>query len=272
MVARASFTPTGARAARPEQFVIGADISFAEVQEIQRGTRVKPRNRFGVPEYEGVSPQKSFGSRELGTLDTDKMLDKYADGSRINPFEVVGVPTTGAMSTWVEFIDDYDFAQHNDDPLQQRYDPKTQNIGDNSELRRGGDRSAAPQSVVPTSTTNPNRPRTLSAGYALDNIQAQTGHITVMFRDGTMYNWYQVPASVWNDFKTAPSKGWFIREKLDNAFPRGFASGGNVAGRRTLHRAARVAQRQITHRRGPATVNKATGKGKTVQVRRQTHR
>lgn len=69
---------------------------------------------------------------------------------------------------------------------------------------------AAILSVVPTSTTNPQRPRTLAAGY---DHHRKT--ITVVFRDGTLWNYYGCSMSVWTAFKRAPSKGVFIRLRLD---------------------------------------------------------
>lgn len=69
---------------------------------------------------------------------------------------------------------------------------------------------AALLSVFPTSTTNPQRPRTLAAGY---DHESRT--MTVMFRDGTLYNYYQVSTTMWNGFKRAFSKGVWIRQNLD---------------------------------------------------------
>jgi len=60
-------------------------------------------------------------------------------------------------------------------------------------------------SEVPTSTTNPLRPRTIAAGY---NNRSKT--LTVVFRDRTWYNYYHVPAMVWKNFKGAYSKGWYL--------------------------------------------------------------
>lgn len=69
---------------------------------------------------------------------------------------------------------------------------------------------AAILSVVPTSTTDPTRPRTLAAGY-----DQHRKTITVVFRDGTLWNYYGCSLSMWNDFKRAPSKGVYIRTRLD---------------------------------------------------------
>jgi hypothetical protein len=72
--------------------------------------------------------------------------------------------------------------------------------------------------VRPTSTTNPRRPRTVAAGYDRDRRT-----LTVVFRDGTFYNYYDVNDATWQAFKAAQSKGQFIKKYLDG-HPRGYAS------------------------------------------------
>lgn len=80
--------------------------------------------------------------------------------------------------------------------------------------------------IVPTSSINPARPRTLAAGY---NHKTKT--LTVIFRiedndgyHGEPYNYYDVPNIQWQNFKRARSKGVFIYTYLDS-HPRGFATG-----------------------------------------------
>jgi hypothetical protein len=75
----------------------------------------------------------------------------------------------------------------------------------------------APITQRPTSTTNPKRPRTVAAGY-----DPERKTLTVVFRDGTFYNYYDVSKHMWNSFKSATSKGKYIRRYLD-AKPRGDA-------------------------------------------------
>lgn len=76
----------------------------------------------------------------------------------------------------------------------------------------------APLSLVPTSTTNPERPRTVAAGY-----DRERSVLTVVFRDGTYYNYYEVSTSEWQDFKRRVSKGQYIYQYLDYK-PRGPAN------------------------------------------------
>jgi hypothetical protein len=75
----------------------------------------------------------------------------------------------------------------------------------------------APITIRPTQTTNPKRPRTVAAGY-----DPERKTLTVIFRDGTFYNYYNVGAAAWDGFKAAPSKGKYIRRFLDQK-PRGEA-------------------------------------------------
>lgn len=76
----------------------------------------------------------------------------------------------------------------------------------------------APLSLVPTSSSNPERPRTVAAGY--DRTRQV---LTVVFRDGTYYNYYEVSANEWQDFKKRVSKGQYIYKYLDYK-PRGAAN------------------------------------------------
>ena len=82
------------------------------------------------------------------------------------------------------------------------------------------DTTLAPLSIRPTSTINPNRPRTLAAGYS----PAQR-KVSVVFRDGTPYNYYDVGPGTWFNFARALSKGRFIKATLDG-HPHGPATTG----------------------------------------------
>lgn len=103
---------------------------------------------------------------------------------------------------------------------------------------RGDPRRPAPISVIPTSTTNPERPRTVAAGY-----DGERGVLTVVFRDGTFYNYYTVSEDDWTAFKSQASKGVYIRTFLDGK-PRGTARMANasLAAREGLYRIARTGQ------------------------------
>lgn len=60
---------------------------------------------------------------------------------------------------------------------------------------------------VPTSSTNYSRPRTIAAGWTQDPDNEELGTLTVVFRDGTPYNFYGVPRSEWLSFQASISKG-----------------------------------------------------------------
>jgi hypothetical protein len=70
-----------------------------------------------------------------------------------------------------------------------------------------GDSTAVPLTLIPTQSSFPNRPRTLAAGWAPYRDEPESGTLTVAFRDGTLWNFYDVGESVWIRFKSAMSKG-----------------------------------------------------------------
>jgi KTSC domain len=106
------------------------------------------------------------------------------------------------------------------------------------------DTSPAPLTVIPTSSIYPKRPRTVAAGY--DEADRK---LTVVFRDGTYYNYYAVSPDRWRSFASAPSKGQFIKQFLDGS-PRGVSNLGVVAAARPsvkakaeqLYKMARISQ------------------------------
>lgn len=102
------------------------------------------------------------------------------------------------------------------------------------------DTSPAPISLMPTSSIYPQRPRTVAAGF-----DPSRRVLTVVFRDGTFYNYYNVTNTTWGNFKRAHSKGQYIKTFLDGHH-RG-AAGADAsllkAGHmEALYRAARTAQ------------------------------
>lgn len=65
--------------------------------------------------------------------------------------------------------------------------------------------------ISPTKTINPQRPRTLEAGY-----ERETRTLRVRFRDGTPWEYYDVPPEVWQNFKRVQSPGRMINRTLNN--------------------------------------------------------
>jgi len=71
--------------------------------------------------------------------------------------------------------------------------------------------------LAQTSTSNPDEPRTLKAGYDDENFI-----LTVEFRDGTLFNYYDVPPSMWQEFYYAFSKGTYLKDSgLDDWVNKG---------------------------------------------------
>ena len=66
-----------------------------------------------------------------------------------------------------------------------------------------------------TTSSNPKRPRTIKAGY---DIKSQT--MTVVFRDGTWWNYYEVPMSMWQGFILADSKGQYLANSGLDQWPK----------------------------------------------------
>lgn len=114
---------------------------------------------------------------------------------------------------------------------------------------------------IPTSSTNASRPRTVAAGYRLysgarrNPREQQLGKMTVMFRDGTIYNYYDVTPGEWQNFRNSISKGapWLNKgfpdgkQKVDGLFVgkrRGPAdlAGISESARSQIYRIARTAQ------------------------------
>lgn len=70
---------------------------------------------------------------------------------------------------------------------------------------------------LPTATSKPERPRTLGAMYSRPKEgDEEGGTLTLVFRDGTWYNYYGVEPDVWQDFRGRTTKWEFIKNTLDN--------------------------------------------------------
>lgn len=110
------------------------------------------------------------------------------------------------------------------------------------------DEDSAVLSDIPTSSTNYSRPRTVAAGY-----DPEREIMTVVFRDGTFYNYYDVKYNEWVAFSGSYSKGrpWLNRKNksqtADGLFvskPRGPANVADIDPRirEQLYRVARAQQ------------------------------
>ena len=110
----------------------------------------------------------------------------------------------------------------------------------------------APLTENPTSTINVNEPRTLAAGYDKKNFI-----LTIQFRDGTLYNYYDVPPDIWREFRVAPSKGGYMQRDLD-----GWAEKGKVSGHSTSYykRVSSTARKNQKNKYG--SINDILGRNK----------
>jgi hypothetical protein len=70
---------------------------------------------------------------------------------------------------------------------------------------------------IPTSSTNVRRPRTVAAGY-----DEKREVLTVMFRDGTLFNYYNVSPSEWKTFHNSYSKGPLLNLYSKGQYNPGF--------------------------------------------------
>lgn len=104
----------------------------------------------------------------------------------------------------------------------------------------------ANETQFPTNTKNPERPRTVGAAW---NPTKHT--LTVIFRDGTFYNYYEISRREWESFKATDSPGQYIALNLDSK-PRGFADVTDLDPQIRLMAvtAARMAQMQNAVNRG----------------------
>jgi hypothetical protein len=165
---------------------------------------------------------KQFGPRQLAGIE------------KITGPSYKGLPTAASYGEFDEII-----SVINDKSTLEYYDPLTgsqyQNLGETPDME---DESPAELTVVPTSTINPERPRTVAAGY-----DKKEKKITVVFRDGTYYNYYQVNPNEWQAFKARVSKGRFIYSYLDSK-PRGPADAGSISAtaQKAFYRLARGSQ------------------------------
>jgi hypothetical protein len=134
-----------------------------------------------------------------------------------------------------EGLQDYEKAGNYYDPYDLSKGPAGTNFADDPRDYSDG---PAPLSIIPTSSMNYKRPRTVAAGY-----DRKREVLTVVFRDGTFYNYHDVKATTWSSFKAAYSKGRFILRYLDS-HPHGLADMGSVPtyARETLYRIARTNQ------------------------------
>jgi hypothetical protein len=75
--------------------------------------------------------------------------------------------------------------------------------------RAGDDSALFP--YTPTPSINPPRPRTQGAGYS-----RETQTLRIKFREGAVYEYYDVPPNVWRNFQRVKSPGRAVNRVLNN--------------------------------------------------------
>lgn len=189
--------PTGGRGTRRR-------VSQPSAQELLRGvaTNVFGSDFSGAP----VTASKAeFDSMTQAWLDNDTSMDYYDPKKYTN---LAGTDYSQDTQLGRQFYEVIGL----DDVVPGYAGPQNEE-----------DTSPAPLTLVPTSSTNPERPRTVAAGYDEDEEK-----LTVMFRDGTLYNYYEVDESEWQAFKANRSKGAIIYRLLDFK-PRGYADDSSLS-------------------------------------------
>ena len=115
-----------------------------------------------------------------------------------------------------------------------------------------------PLTVRPTTSSDYKRPYTVAAGWERYPGQpfsdSEKGTLSVMFRDGTLFNYYDVEKSFWIKFQGQISKGQFLNRNAPNPelnrYPHGPAdiSGVDQATQQYYRQTARRAQVQYRAR------------------------
>jgi len=81
-------------------------------------------------------------------------------------------------------------------------------LEDEGEATRGGDVRI---SVAPTKSSDTGRPRTRAMGY-----DGQTDTLRVVFREGAVYDYFDVTTAEWDRMRRSASPGKFINRVLAN--------------------------------------------------------
>jgi hypothetical protein len=189
----------------PEQLL--RSVTASEVKSMTNLNRYAPQRSSGINVYEYAEAMRRTGMNGIQ-----------------GKTPMSALPLTGPYTQSAENIAGYlgtDFDDINAPSMEYyAFDEEGYNYGFNSTLggRQVIGRDPAPITEAPTSTTDPDRPRTVAAGYAPTEKK-----LTVVFRDGTYYNYFDVTGLEWSNFVRARSKGRYILTYL-NSKPRGKAN------------------------------------------------
>jgi len=170
-------------AARKARSAIGSVRNSVDQQKYLEGLPANVRSAYEKGRYDFTEILDTFGE------DIDKNIDVRGAGYNIDQ--------TGPYRVGDDALAIYP----DDDPA---YNPAP---FDNEEFTE-----------VPTQTSQIDRPRTVAASYS-----PERSVLTLIFRDSTIYNYYDVSIDEWRDFKGLTTKWAYISDHL-NFKPRGPAS------------------------------------------------
>lgn len=227
---------------RIEQSLLAAHPAWGPTEEWELG--------YGNPAVEDVvETMEHFGD---ATPQAGEQL--FGNLLRIGPYEAMPFADMGTAQEYYargaeEFLENLSPRNLSDVAAREAFDARfggqnfddpsvrtdTENVG---LVSSAVTREPAPITYSPTSSLNPARPRTVAAGY--DRARRV---LTVVFRDGTLYNYYGVGGNEWLAFVKSHSKGRYILRYLD-AHVRGYADMTSVPQihRDLMYKAARTAQ------------------------------
>lgn len=170
--------------------------------ELSRGSKLGASDQARA---EQISKNKLVSRSVEADIIKDRQYLREAD-------EVFGTTQPGMPSNLVDYR--YDLRQYYGDSgdLIEPEDADLYGMADFS----------GPDIETPTSTSNPDRPRTVAAAY-----DKSRKVLTIVFSTGVIYNYYDVEDGEWVDFKGLPSKWEYIKNVLDNK-PRGYADRSQV--------------------------------------------
>lgn len=220
------------------------ELSIMRNYEVGRDPAVPRRTASGRNRTYSMTEEQAIAAASL--MDRSQVISPLAglpvagSSGEFRFAKAVLGDATGSHGMWDDYWEDsqsgYDYQNRAGQVVYGPHGMRAVTPG--SAVTAGRGRQPAPISLVPTSTINPERPRTVAAGY-----DPGREVLTVVFRDGTFYNYYEVDQATWDSFKQAQSKGRYIADVLDYQ-PRGTANMAKspVYAREQMYRVARTGQ------------------------------
>ena len=230
MARRTSQSSAPSKAQIAQSRAVQANRSMGRLRGFEQRMFVGDNPDFAVPSPP-VSMARDITAGRNAYVDPETDIYSQSPVSRNDPDW--GSGDQGNIDAFNEFVDVLEFSDQYFDPTEKGGRDYVEGDPDSGyrnlawdvvtpTTRPDMDTAPAPMSVVPTNTINPARPRTVAAGY-----DRSRKVISVVFRDGTFYNYYRVDPREWQAFKMSRSKGRYIKAHLDGK-PRGYADVGAV--------------------------------------------